>query len=300
MGTVTISASLLMMNTEIHAAKRTNSTQLVQVKANKKVYKNDQGKSLKATSAKSYFGNKELYTQKEVTVKRQGKLRKFKLIESKDKTKKGWMYSGDIISIHQNNASPAVSATPANLDLKINDDLGEISDNTDGNVNNMTDEQVITSVRSQFVDFVKQSRASTKNGSWLRSSGLDKVAQERANYVDPALGSASHYITANGRRHKQLAAILDGQSMGIVGNQDDIYESNGYANLDNRISNVSKYVGYFKEMITNDADSDYGHRDQLLGNEGEGLRHYGVGIRIIRMARSVQINIVILSADSRY
>lgn len=299
-GTFAFSASLFIQNVESNAAAKKISTEVVQVKSNKKVYSSDQAKSIKSSSAKSYFGNKELFTKKEVTVKKQGQLKKFKLIESKDKTKKGWMYSGDIISIHQNNAAPATVKSAPNLDLRIDDDLGETTDNTDGNVNSMTDAQVVSSVRSQFVDFVKSSRAQTKNGTWLRSSGLDKVAQERADYVNPALGYLSHYITANGKRHKQLAAILDGQSMGIVGNQNDIYESNGYANLDNRISNVSKYVSYFKEMITNDGDSDYGHRDQLLGNEADGLRHYGVGIRVIRMNRSVQINIVILSADSKY
>lgn len=299
-GTLMVGTSLLTQGYQVNAAKKSISTEQVKVKGNKKVYKNDQANSVKARSAKDYFGGKELYAKAESTVKKKGKTQKFKLFESKDKTKKGWMYTGDIISVHQNNAAPAAAKSTSLNTIIDNDDIGEQTDNTDGNVTKMSDSQIIASVRSQFVQFVKSSRSNTKNGSWLRSAGLDKVAQERANYVNPALGDASHYTTANGKRHKQLAAILDGQSMGIVGNQNNIYESNGYANLDNRISNVSKYVGYFKEMITNDADSGYGHMDQLLGNEGYGLRHYGIGIRVIRMNRSVQINIVILSADSKY
>ncbi|MCL8496021.1 hypothetical protein M9195_05930, partial [Apilactobacillus sp. F1] len=216
----------------------------------------------------------------------------YKLIQSKSGKKSGWMKSSDLYVVKRK----VTTKSTYQLSPRIND----FSDLDSRQLTQLSDSQIKSRIRAKFVNFVQGQRKKTDNGSWISSRGLDKVAQERANYVDPTIGEASHYTTRDGKRHRQEAAILDGQRMKIVKNQNDIYESNGYATLDKNYYRISDYVKYFNEMITDDGASGDSHKTQLLGNEADGLRYYGIGLRVIRTNITVQVNIVILSADTKY
>ncbi|KOY78248.1 hypothetical protein RZ75_12150 [Apilactobacillus kunkeei] len=284
-----VSSGLMMANTQ-HAKAEANESKDVQVSLKKdtRLYDTHKIKKIKTKSAKKYFGKDSLYEKKSAKVKKTT----YKLVESKSGKKSGWMKSSDLYVVKRK----VTTKSTYQLTPRINDS----SDLDSRPLVQLSDSQLKSRIRTKFVNFVQSQRKKTDNGSWVVSSGLNKVAQERANYVDPAMGEASHYTTRDGKRHRQEAAILDGQRMKIVKHQNDIYESNGYATLDKNYYYISDYVKYFNEMITDDGASGDSHKMQLLGNEGDGLRYYGIGLRVIRTAYTVQVNIVVLSADTKY
>lgn len=284
-----VSTGLMMTNTQ-HAKAETNLSGDTQVSLKKdtSLYDTHKLKKIKTKSAKNYFGKDALYEKKSAKVKKTT----YKLVANKNGKKSGWMKSSDLYVVKRK----IITKSSYQLSPRINDSVN--LDNQE--LTQLTDAQIKSRIRTKFVNFVQSQRKQTSNGKWISSRGLDKVAQERANYVDPTMGEASHYTTRNGKRHRQEAAILDGQRMGIVKNQNDIYESNGYATLDKNYYHIPDYVNYFNEMITNDGASGDGHKTQLLGNEANGLRYYGIGLRVIRTNITVQVNIVILSADTKY
>ncbi|CAI2649258.1 hypothetical protein AKUA1404_04710 [Apilactobacillus kunkeei] len=284
-----VSSGLMMANTQHANAESTlNGKTQVSVKRDTKLYNTHKIKKIKSKSAKKYFGKERLYEKKVAKVKKIT----YKLVQTRNGKKSGWLKSSDLYVVKRKvTTKPTFQLTPR---------IGNDDEFDNASLTQLSDSQIKTSIRNKFVNFVQGQRRKTRNGSWISSSGLDKVAQERADYVDPTMGEASHYTTRNGKRHRQEAAILDGQRMGIVRNQNDIYESNGYATLDKNYYHISDYVGYFNEMITNDGASGDSHKAQLLGNEGDGLRYYGIGLRVIRTDYTVQVNIVILSADTKY
>lgn len=284
------------MVTNINNAKAENNlsgnTQ-VSLKKDTSLYKTHKLKRIKTKSAKKYFGKNKLYEKKVAKVRQNRRLVTYKLVQSSNGRKFGWIKASDLYVVKNKST---VKQT-----YQLSTRIGDSSKDLDNSqLSNLSDEQIKDRIRTKFVNFVQSQRKNTSNGSWILSKGLDKVAHERADYVDPTIGEASHYTTRNGKRHRQEAAILDGQRMGIVGNQNDIYESNGYADLDKNYYHISDFVGYFNEMITNDASSNDSHKMQLLGNEADGLRYYGIGLRVIRKVNTVQVNIVILSADTKY
>ncbi|KOY76808.1 hypothetical protein RZ71_12640 [Apilactobacillus kunkeei] len=283
-----VSSGLMMANTQ-HAKAEANTTgSQVSLKKDTSLYDSQKIKKIKTKSAKKYFGKDSLYEKKTAKVRKTT----YKLVQSKSGKKSGWMKSSDLYVVKRK----VTTKSTYQLSPRINDS----SDLDSRQLTQLSDSQIKSRIRAKFVNFVQDQRKKTDNGSWVSSRGLDKVAQERANYVDPTMGEASHYTTRDGKRHRQEAAILDGQRMKIVKNQNDIYESNGYATLDKNYYRVSDYVKYFNEMITDDGASGDSHKTQLLGNEADGLRYYGIGLRVIRTNITVQVNIVILSADTKY
>ncbi|KPN83460.1 hypothetical protein ACLN1Y_02415 [Apilactobacillus kunkeei] len=283
-----VSSGLMMANTQHAKAEANASDSQVSLKKDTSLYDSQKIKKIKTKSAKKYFGKESLYEKKSAKVKKTT----YKLVQSKSSKKSGWMKSSDLYVVKRK----VTTKSTYELSPRINDS----SDLDSRQLTQLSDSQIKSRIRAKFVNFVQNQRKKTDNGSWVSSRGLDKVAQERANYVDPTMGEASHYTTRDGKRHRQEAAILDGQRMKIVKNQNDIYESNGYATLDKNYYNVSDYVRYFNEMITDDGASGDSHKAQLLGNESDGLRYYGIGLRVIRTDITVQVNIVILSADTKY
>ena len=283
-----VSSGLMMANTQHAKAEANASDEQVSLKKDTSLYDTQKIKKIKTKSAKKYFGKESLYEKKTAKVKKTT----YKLVQSKSGKKSGWMKSSDLYVLKRK----ITTKSTYQLSPRINDS----SDLDSRQLTQLSDSQIKSRIRSKFVNFVQGQRKKTDNGSWISSRGLDKVAQERANYVDPTMGEASHYTTRDGKRHRQEAAILDGQRMKIVKNQNDIYESNGYATLDKNYYRISDYVKYFNEMITDDGASGDSHKTQLLGNEGDGLRYYGIGLRVIRTNVTVQVNIVILSADTKY
>ncbi|WP_326866336.1 hypothetical protein [Apilactobacillus kunkeei] len=280
-----ISSELIMTN--VTHANASSDTQ-VSLKKDAKLYDTQKIKKIKTKSAKKYFGKESLYEKKSAKVKKTT----YKLVQSANGTKSGWMKSSDLYVVKRK----ITTKSKYTLTPRINDS----SDLDSRQLTQLSDSQIKSRIRAKFINFVQGQRKKTDNGSWISSNGLNKVAQERANYVDPTMGEASHYTTRDGKRHRQEAAILDGQRMKIVKNQNDIYESNGYATLDKNYYHITDYVNYFNEMITDDGASGDSHKTQLLGNEGNGLRYYGIGLRVIRTNVTVQVNIVILSADTKY
>ncbi|GAA6116885.1 hypothetical protein NRIC0776_04600 [Apilactobacillus kunkeei] len=280
-----ISSELIMTN--VTHANASSDTQ-VSLKKDAKLYDTQKIKKIKTKSAKKYFGKESLYEKKSAKVKKTT----YKLVQSANGTKSGWMKSSDLYVVKRK----ITTKSKYTLTPRINDS----SDLDSRQLTQLSDSQIKSRIRAKFINFVQGQRKKTDNGSWISSNGLNKVAQERANYVDPTMGEASHYTTRDGKRHRQEAAILDGQRMKIVKNQNDIYESNGYATLDKNYYHITDYVNYFNEMITDDGASGDSHKTQLLGNEGNGLRYYGIGLRVIRTNYTVQVNIVILSADTKY
>lgn len=281
-------SGLMMANTQHAKAEANASDAQVSLKKDTSLYDTQKIKKIKTKSAKKYFGKESLYEKKTAKVKKTT----YKLVQSKSGKKSGWMKSSDLYVVKRK----ITTKSTYQLSPRINDS----SDLDSRQLTQLSDSQIKSRIRAKFVNFVQGQRKKTDNGSWILSRGLDKVAQERANYVDPTMGEASHYTTRDGKRHRQEAAILDGQRMKIVKNQNDIYESNGYATLDKNYYRISDYVKYFNEMITDDGASGDSHKTQLLGNEGDGLRYYGIGLRVIRTNVTVQVNIVILSADTKY
>lgn len=280
-----ISSELIMTN--VTHANASSDTQ-VSLKKDAKLYDTQKIKKIKTKSAKKYFGKESLYEKKSAKVKKTT----YKFVQSANGTKSGWMKSSDLYVVKRK----ITTKSKYTLTPRINDS----SDLDSRQLTQLSDSQIKSRIRAKFINFVQGQRKKTDNGSWISSNGLNKVAQERANYVDPTMGEASHYTTRDGKRHRQEAAILDGQRMKIVKNQNDIYESNGYATLDKNYYHITDYVNYFNEMITDDGASGDSHKTQLLGNEGNGLRYYGIGLRVIRTNYTVQVNIVILSADTKY
>ncbi|KOY75225.1 hypothetical protein RZ70_10600 [Apilactobacillus kunkeei] len=283
-----VSSGLMMANTQHAKADDNASDAQVSLKKDTSLYDTQKIKKIKTKSAKKYFVKESLYEKKTAKVKKTT----YKLIQSKSGKKSGWMKSSDLYVVKRK----VTTKSTYQLSPRINDS----SDLDSRQLTQLSDSQIKSRIRDKFVNFVQGQRKKTDNGSWILSRGLDKVAQERANYVDPTMGEASHYTTRDGKRHRQEAAILDGQRMKIVKNQNDIYESNGYATLDKNYYHISDYVKYFNEMITDDGASGDSHKTQLLGNEADGLRYYGIGLRVIRTSITVQVNIVILSADTKY
>ncbi|WP_057175638.1 hypothetical protein [Apilactobacillus kunkeei] len=283
-----VSSGLMMANTQHAKAEASASDSQVSLKKDTSLYDTQKIKKIKTKSAKKYFGKESLYEKKTAKVKKTT----YKLVQSKSGKKSGWMKSSDLYVVKRK----ITTKSTYQLSPRINDS----SDLDSRQLTQLSDSQIKSRIRAKFVNFVQGQRKKTDNGSWISSRGLDKVAQERANYVDPTMGEASHYTTRDGKRHRQEAAILDGQRMKIVKKQNDIYESNGYATLDKNYYRISDYVKYFNEMITDDGASGDSHKAQLLGNEGDGLRYYGIGLRVIRTNVTVQVNIVILSADTKY
>lgn len=280
-----ISSALIMTN--VTHANASNDTQ-VSLKKDAKLYDTHKIKKIKTKSAKKYFGKESLYEKKSAKVKKTT----YKLVQSANGTKSGWMKSSDLYVVKRKITTKST--------YQLSPRISDSSDLDNRQLSQLSDSQIKSRIRAKFINFVQGQRKKTDNGSWISSNGLNKVAQERANYVDPTMGEASHYTTRDGKRHRQEAAILDGQRMKIVKNQNDIYESNGYATLDKNYYHIADYVKYFNEMITDDGASGDSHKTQLLGNEGNGLRYYGIGLRVIRTNYTVQVNIVILSADTKY
>lgn len=283
-----ISSALIMTN--VTHANASNDTQ-VSLKKDAKLYDTQKIKKIKTKSAKKYFGKESLYEKKTAKVKNTT----YKLVKSKSGKKSGWMKSSDLYVVKRK----ITTKSTYQLSPRISDS-SDLDNRQLSQLSQLSDSQIKSRIRAKFINFVQGQRKNTDNGSWVSSNGLNKVAQERANYVDPTMGEASHYTTRDGKRHRQEAAILDGQRMKIVKNQNDIYESNGYATLDKNYYHIADYVNYFNEMITDDGASGDSHKTQLLGNEGNGLRYYGIGLRVIRTNYTVQVNIVILSADTKY
>lgn len=200
---------------------------------------------------------------------------------------------------NKSQAQQNIKATYAWLGLNYDgsDDSGsQASSNT-----NLSDAQIISQVKSQFISFVNQQRQANGKGSLVFNDKLNQVAQKRVSYVQADSETDAHYTTADGQVHSQLAAILDAQSLGY--SMPDIHESVARATQDINYYSLDNFMSSFDTMITDDGASQNLHRDMLLGNSGsKGLYNYGIGVRVDRDKSngSITVTLEILSSDTNY
>ncbi|MCT6858931.1 MAG: hypothetical protein M3Z82_06660 [Apilactobacillus sp.] len=343
LGTMALSAALVATPIENNVTASASSVHY-EIKKSGYVYKNAHIKATKSHSAKNYFGSHKLTVKKTVVIKRHGKKLVYKYVVASN-GRSGYVYAGTIKrvvvkhvkkvakkKVHVNKkavkkvvkktAKKAVKKTTAKrvkaepnksqAQKNLNDlyaYLGNYNADSDnsGSQNNssLSDAQIISQVKSQFISFVNQQRKANGKSAWVENAKLDAVAQKRVSYVDPDMGDASHYITSDGQQHSQLAATIDAQTMGY--NMTNIMESNGDALGGSSLGglstdDVNQLVAHFEDMIVNDGWSNNGHRNQLLGISGQnGLQNFGIGVRVIRNSDgSTQVNLVILSSDTAY
>ncbi|CAI2644359.1 hypothetical protein [Apilactobacillus apinorum] len=178
------------------------------------------------------------------------------------------------------------------------DDSGSSSNSK--SLNSLSDSQIASQAKSEFIKFVQEQRAQAGKSAWVENAKLDAVAQKRASYVNVDMGIAAHKITADGQYHQNGAYTVDAQSLGY--NMPSLFESSANAKFDGNYGSVKDVVSSFKTMITDDADSNNEHKDQLIGNDGNGLQYFGIGLRVDRNQSegSVKVTIEILSSDTNY
>ncbi|WKN28444.1 hypothetical protein MUB42_04420 [Apilactobacillus kunkeei] len=177
-----VSTGLMMASTQ-HAKAETNLSGNTQVSLKKdaSLYDTQKIKKIKTKSAKKYFGKDALFEKKSAKVKKTT----YKLVESKNGKKSGWVKSADLYVVKRK----ITNKSSHQLSPRINDSVK--LDNRE--LTQLTDAQIKSRIRTKFVNFVQSRRRKTSNGKWILSRGLDKVAQERANYVNPTMGK--HLIT---------------------------------------------------------------------------------------------------------
>lgn len=167
-------------------------------------------------------------------------------------------------------------------------------------LNSLSDAQIASQVKSQFIAFVNQQRQANGKAVWNENAKLDAVAQKRASYINVDMGLAAHKLTADGQYHQNGAYTVDAQSLGY--NMPSLFESSADAKFDGNYGSVSDVVSSFQTMITDDGDSNNEHRNQLVGNNDSGLQNVGIGVRVDRNKSegSVKVTIEILSSDNNY
>lgn len=341
LGTMALSAALVATPIENNVTASASSLHY-QIKKSGYVYKNAHIKATKSHSAKHYFGSHKLTVKKTVVIKRHGKKLVYKYVVASN-GRSGYVYAGTIKrvvvkhvkkvakkKVHVNKkavkkvvtkttkkavkkttakrvkAEPNKSQAQKNIKdtyawLGLNYDGSDDSGSQASSNTNLSDAQIISQVKSQFISFVQQQRKANGKSAWVENAKLDAVAQKRVSYVQSDDGDVSHYTTADGQYHNEGAAQVDAQSLGY--NMTDLHESNAYAGVGNDGVSVSYFMENFKHMITDDSASNYGHRDMLLGNQGNGLANFGIGVRVDHVSDyggMVKVTILILSSDTNY
>lgn len=329
LGTMALSAALVATPIENNVTASASSVHY-QIKKSGYVYKNDHIKATKSHSAKHYFGSHKLTVKKTIVVKRHGKKLVYKYVVASN-GRSGYVYAGTIKrvvvkhvkkvakkKVHVNKkavkkttvqrvkAEPNKSQAQKNLNdlyaylgnYNADSDNSGSQDNSQS-LNSLSDSQIASQVKSQFIAFVNQQRQANGKAVWNENAKLDAVAQKRASYVDSDSSNA-HYVTADGQYHSEGAVVADAKSLGL--NPSGFFESVGDCTQDGTYGTVSGFTDSFKGFITDDASSNYGHRNQLLGISGNGLNNVGVGVRVDKDSSngSVKVNIVILSSDTAY
>lgn len=282
------------------------------------VYKNKRIKATKSHSAKNYFGKHKLSVKKTITIKRHGKKLVYKFVVSTN-GKSGYVYAGSIKKVSAKHIAKVKKAKKVSIkkvtsNKKVTkkhskkttweDILKNNSNSSSTTTTPMTNEQVASQIKADFINYVNNQRRLNGKQPWVQNAALTRVAEKRVSYVDPDTGSASHYTTADGVYHAEGAPVVDAASLGY-NMSSDLHESNADYAMTYQFANVNSFVGGFSQMITNDEDNGNGHRDQLLGNKGQGLNNVGVAVRVFKYTNSagidaLQANIVILSSDNAY
>ena len=321
LGTIAMS-SLLAVNEANGDFSASAAATQYKVAKNGYVYKNAKIKAVKSKSEKKYFGNATLTVKKTVVVKKHGKKLVYKYVVASN-GKSGYVYVGSLKKataklvkatsskkVGKKDPSKEPNAKQRKKNLKdLYTFLGMGSDGSDDSgssanaksLNSLSDSQIASQVKSEFIKFVQQQRAQAGKSPWVENAKLDAVAQKRASYVNPDAGTDSHYLTADGVYHSYGAAQADAKSLGYSMN--DLYESNGDFTQDGVYGTISGISDSTQDFITNDAASNYGHRNQLLGIKGRnGLNNFGIGVRVDRNSSngSVTVTMVILSSDTNY
>lgn len=341
LGTMALSAALVATPIENNVTASASSVHY-QIKKSGYVYKNAHIKATKSHSAKHYFGLHKLTVKKTIVVKRHGKKLVYKYVVAsngrsgyvyagtikrvvvkhvkKVAKKKVHVNKKAVKKVVKKTTKKAVKKTTAQrvkaepnksqAQKNLNDlyaYLGNYNADSDNSgsqdnsqsLNSLSDSQIASQVKSQFIAFVNQQRQANGKAVWNENAKLDAVAQKRASYVDSDSSNA-HYVTADGQYHSEGAVVADAKSLGL--NPSGLFESVGDFTQDGTYGTVSGFTDFFKGFITDDASSNYGHRNQLLGISGNGLNNVGAGVRVDKDSSngSVKVNIVILSSDTAY
>ena len=342
LGTMALSAALVATPIENNVTASASSLHY-QIKKSGYVYKNAHIKATKSHSAKHYFGSHKLTVKKTVVIKRHGKKLVYKYVVAsngrsgyvyagtikrvvvkhvkKVAKKKVHVNKKAVKKVVKKTAKKAVKKTTAKrvkaepnksqAQQNIKDTYAWLGLNYDGSDDsgsqassntNLSDAQIISQVKSQFISFVNQQRQANGKSAWVENAKLDAVAQKRVSYVQAGFtDTLAHNTTADGQTHSQMAATIDAQSLGY--NMNNLSESNGYASVGNDGVSVDYFLQNFETMITDDSASGNVHRDMLLGNYGNGLANFGIGVRVDHVADNggmVKVTIEILSSDNNY
>lgn len=281
------------------------------------VYKDKRIKATKSHSAKNYFGKHKLSVKKTITIKRHGKKLVYKFVVSTN-GKSGYVYAGSIKKVSAKHIAKVKKAKKVSIkkvtsNKKVTkkhskkttweDILKNNSNSSSTTTTPMTNEQVASQIKADFINYVNNQRRLNGKQPWVQNDALTRVAEKRVSYVNPNKGQDSHYITADGAYHAEGASMVDAASLGY--NMPDLYESNGYAEMGYDFAAPQFFEGEFENMITDDSASNNGHRDQLLGNRGQGLNNVGVAVKVTRHTDSdgddmMRAVIIILSSDTAY
>lgn len=322
LGTIAMS-SLLAVNEANGDLSASATATKYKVAKNGYVYKNAKIKAVKSKSEKKYFGNSVLTVKKTVVVKKHGKKLVYKYVVASN-GKSGYVYVGSLKKstaklvkttsskkVAKKDPSKEPNAKQRKKNLKdLYTFLGMGSDGSDDSgsssnsksLNSLSDSQIASQAKSEFIKFVQEQRAQAGKSAWVENAKLDAVAQKRVSYVQADNGEVAHYTTADGQVHSDLAAKYDAQSLGY--NMPNVLESVGYASVGNDGVSVDYFVQNFENMITNDSASNNLHRNQLLGISGRsGLSNFGIGVRVDHVSDNggmVKVTIEILSSDTNY
>lgn len=282
------------------------------------VYKNKRIKATKSHSAKNYFGKHKLSVKKTITIKRHGKKLVYKFVVSTN-GKSGYVYAGSIKKVSAKHIAKVKKAKKVSIkkvtsNKKVTkkhskkttweDILKNNSNNSSTATTPMTHEQIASQIKADFINYVNNQRRLNGKQPWVQNDALTRVAEKRVSYVDPDKGAASHWVTADGVYHNnEIAAHVDASSLGY--NMPDLYESNADAEISYDYAAPQFFEGEFAGMITDDSASNNGHRDQLLGNKGQGLNNVGVAVKVTKTKNYDGVDImraviVILSSDRAY
>lgn len=277
---------------------------------------------IKSKNIKKYFKTDKLELQHMEKVSKKGKPQ-FDYVKNLTHPKKSaWVANSNLYqkSVTKKAKKHAKTQKTSDKDMwkklqdEMNKDNGSNSSSNTSNSSSNTGEKLysdgeaISQIKSRFIDFVNQQREANGKSPLVLSDGLQKVANERASYVDTqGDDDLAHYTTADGVKHSQTANYLDGKNMGIFNNKEDMLESNAFTTLgtdDGQIDSddIGSALESFKEMITADGDSNYGHRNMLIGNDYNGTKYYGLAFRMDAPTNdsAKKLTIEIISSDTNY
>lgn len=311
-GVVSLSLGALF-NTNTNFVHAYNKNQIVSVNKNAKdyVYANKSLSKIKSKNIKKTFGSNKLVVKKVNKMKEAGKQYfEYDYVVSKNNHKKsGWVYFKLIHADKKGSTKKnhKKSAYKKSLDKKFKEVMNKKQSESEPNNNSGKDafgertynkNELVRKAEDKFINHVNKERIANGKEPLIQNSGLMKLAQERANYVD-VNNSNAHTTTSDGKKHNDMAAFIDGQNMGIVHN-DNLSESLLTFKTDESLDDdsLNDSISALNDLIDNDSSSGNGHRNILIGNHFGGQRYYGIGVKFHKNNNYYTISYVILQSDT--